>query len=321
MLLGSSYLGIDLGTESINVVQLEKRGHKKTIKSLYQMENPIGSTVFNKPEEKDAMLHCLLKINKKFPSNGVIIGISSRLAMFRHVEFPLLTKKELKEAIFWEMQEFSSVFNGEIIFDYELLDKRKNSHHVLLVAVPKDIIMNYTEVASAAGFSLKALDVYPLANARVLRARRKSNVTAIIDLSSSNSEMTVVDDGKIIFIRSIDICYSNTVNEEISSISNNKHWVDLISSDFIPTFYHNLFLEISRAFNFYSLQNKGRQIEEIVLIGKSNQIHHWKGVFKRFFNVEVYTGKEFIFDFTNKNIEIDNYHMDFFSAIGFALRG
>lgn len=323
MFFKSSYLGIDLGMESIKVAHLAKKGNKKIITSLCEMKNPIGKTVFSNPEEQDAMRQCFIKINETFPSNGVVIGISSKYAMFRYVQFPLLNKKELREAIFWEMQEFSTIFNGEFISDYELLDKQKDIYRVLLVAVPKDIITDYIKIAGGAGFILKALDVYPLANARVLRTQRKPNVTAIIDLGSFHSEITVVGNGKIIFNRNLDFCYNNTINDEISDIIlTNNNWANLVRSgfDFLPSSYQNLILEISRIFNFYSLQSKGRQIDEIILIGKGSELHHSKNVFKSYFDIEVYTGKELKYDFINNNLKIDDNHTDFLSAIGFALR-
>ncbi|HHV18643.1 MAG TPA: pilus assembly protein PilM [Thermoanaerobacterales bacterium] len=324
MLFRASYLGIDLGAEKINAAQLVNKGNNKIIKSLYQMENPIGDTVFSKPKEKAAIRQCLAKINKKFPSNNVVIGISSKLAMFRHVTLPLLNKKELKEAIFWEMQEFSTVLNSDYISDYELLEKQKDTYRVLLVAVPKDIILDYIEVAGDAGFFLKALDVYPLANARVLRAQKKTDVTAIIDLSSCNREVTIVDDGKIVFNRNLNISYNSTTSKEIfNMISTNTNLTDHTASGlgFLSPPYKNLILEISRTFNFYTLQSKSRQIDEIVLIGQGSELQHCKDVLKRIFNTKVYTGKEFKYDFISKNLVIDGNHLDFFSAIGFALRG
>lgn len=222
------------------------------------------------------------------------------------------------------MQEFSTIFSGDFISDYELINKEKDMYHVLLVAVPKEIIMDYAKIADSSGFPLKALDIYPLANARVLKEGKISDITAIIDLGSSHSEMTVVADGKVMFNRDLDFCYSNATNSKMSNIiSANKNWVELVQNDlgFLPSAYQNLILEISRTFNFHSLQSKGRQIKEIILIGKGSKLHHCKNLFKSFFGIQVYTGNECKFDFISKNIKIDDNHMDFFSAIGFALRG
>lgn len=304
MFFSSSYLGIDLGADSIKAANLCKKGNKKIIKGLYQIENPIGKTVFNKPAEQAAIRQVLAKINKVLPSKGVVIGISSKHAMFRYVQFPLLNKKELKDAIFWEMQEFNTIFSGEFISDYEVLGKQKDSYRVLLAAVSKDIIMDYIKATGEAGLCLKALDVYPLANARVLKAQKKDGVTAIIDLGLSHNEITITGNGRIIFNRKLDFCYDDMVK----------------SGKPEPSPLQNLICESSRIFDFYSLQSQGSQIDEIILIGKGSELYHCKDAFESYFNIHVSTGKELKFDYMSKNLNNDS-HADFFSAIGFALRG
>lgn len=292
MLLESSYLGIDLGADSIKVAHLVKRGNKSIIKRLYQIKNPIGKTVFKNQQEQDIIRQVLSRIKETSPSNGVIMGIPSNHAAFRHVHFPLLSKHELREAIFWEMQVFDTIFSNEYISDYELLNKQNNICRVLLVAVPKDLIMTYTKILSEAGFYLKALDVYPLANARVLKAQKKSGVSAIIDLNVTCSEISVVENGRLILNRNLDFPRNITVE--------------------------NFLLETSRIFNFYSLQSKRHKIEEIILLGKCSEL---KDVFKSYFNINVYMDKELECNFVTENLRISDNPMEFFSAIGFALRG
>jgi len=292
MLLKSSYFGIDLGADSIKVACLVKKRNKCIINKLYKVKNPIGKIVFENQQEQDAIQQVLAKIKQMLPSNGVIMGISSNYAAFRYVNFPLLNKKELREAIFWEMQEFDAIFSDEYISDYEVLEEKSDICRVLLAAVPKDLVMAYSKILSGAGFYLKALDVYPLANARVLKAHKKTGVSAIIDLNVTHNEITIVENGKLILNRSLDFSHNNTIEK--------------------------LLQEISRIFNFYSLQSKRHQIEEIILLGQCDEL---KDVFKSYFNVNVYIDKEIQSDLITDNPGITDNPMEFFSAIGFALRG
>ena len=324
MLFEQLCIGIDLGADSIKVAHLAKKRNTKTIKSLYEIENPIGKIAFGIPEEKEAIRQCFAKINKIFPSKSAVIGISSKHVIFRHVKFPLLKKRELDEAIFWEIQEFSAMFNGEFISDYELLDNRNNIYHVILAAMPKDIAVDYTEIAVNAGLHLKALDVYPLANARVLETQKRHCVTAIIDLNSSHSEITMVDNGKIIFNRCLDFFDINKIDDELCEIiKTDSSWFDNIRTgfDFLPSPYQNIILEISRTFEFYSLQSKDCQINEIMLIGKGGESRYCKDILRSYFNLEVYTGREIKLDFINENVKPNGDYVDYISAIGFALRG
>lgn len=292
MFFKSSYLGIDIRADNIRVAHLVKRGNKNIIKGLYEIENPLGTTVFKTQQEQFAIKQVLAEIKQRLSSNSVVIGVSSNYAAFRYVNFPLLNKKELKEAIFWEMQEFDTIFSDEYISDYEILEEQKNICRVLLVAVPKNLIMTYTKILTEAGFNIRAIDVYPLANARVLKTERKTDVSAIIDLGVTHSEITIVENGILILNRNLDFP---------SNIS-----------------FENFLQEISRIFNFYFLQSKKSPIDKIILLGKNSAL---KEVFRNYFKIDTYLGNELECNFIVENHSNIENPMDFFSAIGFGLRG
>ena len=69
MLLYSKHLGIDLKAHNIKIAHLVKKGKKQVIKSLNEIENPIGNTIFSKPEEQEIIQKSFKKINSLFPSN------------------------------------------------------------------------------------------------------------------------------------------------------------------------------------------------------------------------------------------------------------
>ncbi len=319
MLFKSMYTGIDLGEKNIKIVFLVKKRGNKTVKGFYQIENPVGKTTFDKPIERDAIKQCFKKINRQFPSKKVVIGVPSKHAVFRYVQFPLLNQKELKEAIFWELQEFDNMFNEDFTSDYELINKGKDVNNVLLVATPKRITMDYATIAFDSGLPLKALDIYPLANARVLKEEEVTDVTAILDLRSNYSEITIIDDGKVILSRVLGYGYNNKIKNRISEIlETNKNCIEFIKNnlELFPLSYQNLILEVSRTFIFYSLQSKGRQIKKIILIGENGKLGYCKDIFESYFDVKVCTTDEYKFQFIKNDDNCTNY----FSAIGFALR-
>jgi len=292
MFLQSSYLGIDLRADSIKVAYLVKRGKKSKVKDLYETENPVGKVVFENQRDQDTIKKSLYKIKQKYPFSSVIMGIPSNFAVFRYVKFPFLNKRELNEAIFWEMQEFNTVFNNDYISDYEILDEKNNIYRVLLVAIPKELAMAYSNILNGAGFYIKALDVYPLAYARVLKSQNKIGVFAIIDLNGAHNEITIVENGKLVLNRNLDFS-QNSTPEQVTK-------------------------EVSKIFNFYFLQSKSNQVDEIILIGKDWELND---IFKNHFDINVHIEDEAKWDLFSENIKTTNRPINFISAIGFALRG
>jgi len=291
MFLQTSYLGIDIKVDLIKVAHIVRKGNISKINGLFQIKNPIGKIVFENQQEKERIQQVLANIKRKFPCCDAIMGIPSNHAVFRYINFPFLNNKELREAIFWEMQEFNTVFSDEYISDYEILEENDNNIcRVLLVAVVKDMAMTYANILRGAGFYVKALDVYPLANARVFKTLNIPGVWAIIDLNDTHNEITIVENGKLILNRNLDI------SKDISM--------------------EKMVREISKIFNFYSLQSKSQQIGEILLLGKAKE---QKDFLKSHFNVSVYT--DIMGKLTAEKLQIDDNFNDFISAIGFALRG
>jgi type IV pilus assembly protein PilM len=313
MLFGSSCVGIDLRMDTIKAAYLIRRGNRIRIKDLYQMENPLGKTVINGSKEQSIIKECFKKISERFPSKNVVIGVSSNNIILRHVQLPILSKKELKEAIFWETQEFSSVFNNNFVSDYEILERQKENFRILLVGASNQLIQDYIKIAYESGISLSALDIYPLAHARVLKLQKISNVIAILDLEPCHSEITLVDNGNIIFIRSLDFCYTKTIQNKIESFK--------YDPKVIPPEFQNLLIELSRCIKFYSLHSNGSGIDEIIITGEGRKLQFLKAILSKFLDVGVHIESKLKHDLSNNSINVNHNPMEFFSAIGFALRG
>jgi len=285
-------LGIDLRADRIKVAYLAKAGNRSRVYELYQIQNPVGKVVFENQKEQDAIRRIMSTIKQKFPKGSVIMGIPSHHVVYRHVNFPLLNRKELREAISWEMQEFNTIFSDDYVSDYEILEEKNNICRVLLVAVPKSLAMLYANILRGAGFYIKAFDVYPLAYARVINTLNRSGVSAIIDTSYEHSEIAIVERGKLILNRNLDL-HKNSTSEQV-------------------------LMEVSKIFDFYSLQSKNNQIDDIILLETGGRL---KDLFESYFNVNVYADDEIQWNLIAEKLPHAVNPIDYICAIGFAMRG
>lgn len=309
MLRSSLHIGIDIGAQDIKIANVARNRKSYFIRNFYKIENPIGKLVPETPWEKSIMNKCFREIKDIF-SGKVIIGISSKYTLFRQIQLPRLSKRELKEAIFWETQEFLATFGMKFISDYEVLYHDRNTCSILIAAAPEDIAKNYAEIALGAGIFLNALDVYPLANACVIQVQKNNDAIAIIDLDFDYSEVTILNDGEIMLVRSLDFFNITEADKK----------VDWRNIDSFPMSYKNFIIEISRTFEFY-MRNGGHKIEKIVIAGEGSKSKYCKAVLEKHFDVEVFMGAEFAIDHISANIRLNSDILDYFSAIGLALRG
>ncbi|GAQ26117.1 type IV pilus biogenesis protein PilM [Tepidanaerobacter syntrophicus] len=309
MLQSSLHTGIDIGAKDIKIANVTINRRSYFVKNFYKIENPIGKLIPETPLEKSIMNKCFIEIKDIF-SGKIIIGISSKYALFRQIQLPRLSKRELKEAIFWETQEFLATFGMKFISDYEVLYHGKNTCSILIAAVPEGIAKNYAKIALDAGIFPNSLDVYPLANACVIQVQKNYDPIAIIDLDFDYSEITILNDGEIILVRNLDFFNINEADKQAD-------WENI---DSFPMSYKNFIIEISRTFEFY-MRNGGQKIEKIVIAGEGSKSKYCKAVLEKHFHVEVFMGAEFAVDHISANIKLNSDILDYFSAIGLALRG
>jgi len=146
----TAMVGIDIGTKTIKVVELEKSG------ALYSLiasgvVGYSGATVDKITEEKElssiAQIVKKLCAETKISSKEVAISIPESLAFTRTIKFPPLSDSEVASAIKWEAEQYIPIPISEAIIQHTILKRNENSTTdggvvALLVAAPKAIVEN-----------------------------------------------------------------------------------------------------------------------------------------------------------------------------------
>lgn len=302
-------VGVDIGPKFIKAVHMLKHHKGFSMENAMKIENPIEKLSFFEEREKELMAKCLSKI-REFPCRSVVIGVSNRHIAFRNIQLPKLTKKELEEAIYWESQEFSSVFNGEFVSDYHIVEENPNYLKVFLAGAEKKHVQNLSDIAKIAGLRLVALDAYPLAVERLLNLKTQDRNVAMLDIGPHDSYLTILEKGKLFSLRHIPL--------GCNSIDGDKSMGGLCEGD-----VETLEREIEQFFHYFSLQTQGQRVELLLLSGEAAGVSLIEDLLSRKLQIKVTTVASLNFDFNTKTADID-YDIDYieyFNAIGFAMRG
>jgi len=323
MFITAKCIGIDMGKRDIRAALLIRRGIKWYIKELVEIKNPLGKTIIRCDEERKELINSFRELNKHLRCSKIVIGIPSQHVVFRNIFFPKLSSKELREAIYWESREFSSIFNTEYICDFQVVDIKPDKLSVLLAAVEKNLVMEYIKIAESAGFFLDVIDVYPLAKARVLRKIKSSGAIAIVEISFYSSEMTIFEDGQLVLTRCVHFMGDNieSLVSEYENIYNKEPVYQAKIIDIVTYELRSFTDEISRFFELYYTQGKSNAISGIVLTGSVGKFWPIKKIFKSLFETNVVTENELHHDFINIYGGQDIDYMQFSNSIGFAMRG
>jgi type IV pilus assembly protein PilM len=166
-----SFLGIDIGTSSIKVVELGRKG--QTIKLINYGEVKTASLQKSpfRIVERDGLLLSDREIAAAISAIFKEAGIESREAnfsipdfssFFTTFELPPMSQKELESAVKYEARSYIPLPLSEIALDWTIIegkvsDKTKGNLGILAVAIPNEVINQYQEIASLSGLQIKAL--------------------------------------------------------------------------------------------------------------------------------------------------------------------
>jgi Tfp pilus assembly PilM family ATPase len=119
-------LGIDIGTTSIKVVELARKGDVAKLESYGILENyahlerineAIQTSNFKIVEKTTAQYLSNLLKQSKIRSREANVSLPSFYTYMNLIELPILGKKEIEKAIYYQAKQYVPVAFSEIILD------------------------------------------------------------------------------------------------------------------------------------------------------------------------------------------------------------
>lgn len=310
----NSYLGIDIGSASLKVVELKKVNGKAKLINYGFSEN-LKKLQF---DQVDNLNFAAKVINKLIADSGITSNSSvSALPTFSVFSSVLnlsnVSEKELKSAVHWEAKKVIPLPLDEMILDYKKIEidkeqdkKNKKSSkniQVLLTGAPRTLVKKYIEIFKQSKINLLSLETETFSLVRSLLGNDRST-NMIVEIGANTTDITIVDKSIPILNRSIDMGGSKITEAiakylEIDRNNAEQFKYDLgISSlgsddDDIPDLIVELIApivnEIKYASNLYLEKNK-KQTEKIILSGGSALLPNLTKYLSKVLNMNVYIG-------------------------------
>lgn len=229
-------LGIDIGTAVLKIVELKKEKNKLRLENygLASPELPETGSTFRTTDLSVQDLSQLIKqilTEAKIQTRKAVISLPILSSFSVLINLPRLSDKELAATIPFEVKKYIPVPMGEVMLnwsivgqtsDYSTLEsiKRTDSKdkiQILVVAVPREIINKYTQVAKMAGLDILALEQEAFSLSRSLIGNDTS-LYLIVDIGSRGSSVIVVDGGTIRLSHTLEKIDKQSVCEEIKKV-------------------------------------------------------------------------------------------------------
>lgn len=229
-----SYLGVDLGSSSIKIVELANFKHQPRLATYgFTEKSPdkIGATDILANTDEAALI--LRDIVKKAKSTTIkaVAALPNHSVYVSILTLPALKKNELASAIRWEAKKIIPLKPEEVELDWKIIEefetagdgekisaetmqesgaakkifsKPQKNMRVLVTGANKNLIKKYVEIFKKAGLNLLSLETESFALVRSLLGNDKT-VTLIVDLGALTTSLTVAESAIPVMTRSIEV--------------------------------------------------------------------------------------------------------------------
>jgi len=208
VLSSASILGVDIGTTSIKVVEVAKKGDALSLENYALLEtkdylsrgNAAIQTSALKISERDIsqLLSRLLKeMNPK--TKNAIVSIPVYNAFFVTIDMPTLPPNEAAVALKFQMRQYIPLPMDQVNIEWVKMDSFQNERgqdmsRYLIIAVPIATIDTLKRIFKSVGIVLRALEVEHQSLIRALLTPTDP-VVQIVDIGGESTGVYIVDGG------------------------------------------------------------------------------------------------------------------------------
>ncbi|MDD5068812.1 MAG: type IV pilus assembly protein PilM [Candidatus Pacebacteria bacterium] len=325
-----SVLGIDIGSSSIKVVQLKKKGGKAVLETYGELAlGPYSGLEMgratNLPTERvsEALKDLLREAKTSTKQCGVAIPIGS--SMVTMIELPKVPEKELAQMIPLEARKYIPVPISEVSLDWWVIPEepaetseeseavqpsapvlgKVEKVQVLSVAIHNEVISRYQDIIAKSGIEASFIEIEIFSTIRAL-IDKSPGAIMIIDLGAGSTKLYIVDRGIVRNSHTINrgsqditIALSSSLGVSIPEAENIKRSFGAVQrtdekaiADTISLTTDFIFSESNRVLQNYQ-KKYNKNIAKVVLAGGGLGYKGLLELAKHAFEVEVMLGEPF----------------------------
>ena len=263
------FLGIDIGTFFIRIVEIENRGGKYYLSNYGELGKSALNDKLFRTSGKNTLSLSNDNIAKAIKSileeaniktKAVNFSIPDFVSFFTSFELPKMSEKEISEAVHYQVRPFIPLPLDEIDLDWSIIDGKlsKTPVKVLVAAVPKDVISQYRELADIAGLKLRFLESEVFSLTRSLVGNKnKIGVIGIVDIGAWSTTCSIVENGILKNSYSF-----NTAGDELTKVIDRSLNVDYNEGE-----------KLKKKYGLLSLNAKGNRFNGDTEFTGFNNLH------------------------------------------------
>ncbi|MGB2691035.1 MAG: type IV pilus assembly protein PilM [Thermodesulfobacteriota bacterium] len=286
MLIGNGgVLGIDIGSNSIKLVELEEIGTKYHLKNIGEALLDKGAIVNKVIENPEAISNALSRLidDLEIESDDAAVSISGDPVLLKRVSLPYMTNAELKKSIKWEIEQLGSNATKDYTHDYQVISAQnsRDKIDVLIVAANKNVTKDYLSIITNVGLNpvIIDLDVFSLESMYEVNYPESEGLLALVNIGASVTNILIVDGGESVFARDLLIGgthYTDLIMdqltltyEEAEEVKHNQRGgvTDPVIEQIANKFIQSISNEIKSTLEYFSTAHSKESVKRIMIGG------------------------------------------------------
>ena len=282
-------IGLDIGSTSIRAVEVSKSKDRPAINNFGQIFLPEGAMVGGVVKEDRAVTAALRELwtAQNFQSRSVVLGVTHQQVVVREVEVANMPARELRQALPFQVRDVLPLPVEEAVLDFFPLEKpAKGAGTVngLLIAAPKEAVINTVSAVERAGLQVSQVDLSCFAALRAA-AHLAYDTEAVLDIGAEGTNIIIHTDGVPQIVRTIPRggaeitrLMATRLGMPLAEAEELKCRAGLLrsespeSAEVVAEALRPFIGEIRSSFSYFSSSHNAQRVSRLALVGGAAQL-------------------------------------------------
>ena len=306
MFFKKKILGIDVGSHTIKIIEVDGGSKSSTIMSFAMISTPPDAMHPSEPTNNQVLSKAITQLIREISTKrkNVAITLLGSSAIVKKISLPKMGEDLVAEQIRWEAEQYIPYDLDAIHLDYKILNTSRNPElmDLLLIAAPKDKVFETVELIELSGLQPEIIDVagLSLANCYLKNYGASNNQrVGLLNVGASYSSFVVIEGSEVIFCRDLAVggsAYTQEIMRNLGlsqpeaealkvSVSNGQPGPDEIVK--VMQASHELVMdELNSAFDFFSSLVGGDSVKRLFITGGGSRALGLKDRIKQKITIE-----------------------------------
>jgi len=224
-----SMIGLDLGSSSIKVVQVETKAGEVNLLDFGSAELLPEAVVDGEIMDRQLVVETIQNLfeSKRIKAKDVCTSVKGRSVIVKKIQMERMAPEDAKEAIQWEAEQHVPYDINDVSLDFQILEGNSDPKKmdVLLVAAKRDMLVAHADLIRQAGLNPLVIDIDAFAVQNALNHNYEfgpEEVVAMVNVGADSTSINVVTGGMPLYTQDVSLGGTNFV-EALQKTYNISH--------------------------------------------------------------------------------------------------